>query len=148
MNQKKIFYLLSLIVIFFIGHYYSQFNNKPIKPEIITINNSIKTEEYRAKVLRLQLQLDELDSQLISSLNELKITKQKLTIASSKIQVLENELISTNKINKAELKENNNSVSERERALKIIKDSLLETEIDLEITKFELELAEELLEVQ
>ena len=39
MNQKIAFYLLSIIAIFFIGHYYSQFNISPVKPEIIIINN-------------------------------------------------------------------------------------------------------------
>ena len=46
MNQKKIFYLLSLITIFFIGHYYSQFNSKSVNPETILINTGIPFEQY------------------------------------------------------------------------------------------------------
>ena len=46
MNQKIAFYLLSIIAIFFIGYYYSQFNIEPLKPEIITINNKDEIEQY------------------------------------------------------------------------------------------------------
>ena len=78
MNQKNIFYLLSLIAIFFIGHYYSQFNIQPVKPEIITINNDDEVKKQKSNILSLQLQLEELNNQLIFSLDELKITSQKL----------------------------------------------------------------------
>ena len=95
MNQKKAFYLLSIIVIFFIGYSYSQFNTKPAEPVIITIGNSTEIEQYKSDLLNLQLQLDELDSQLITSLDELNTTKQKLILSTSKVQVIEDELRSS-----------------------------------------------------
>ena len=61
MNQRIAFYLLSIIVIFFIGYSYSQFNTKPADPVIITIGNSDEVEQYKSHLLNLQLQLDELD---------------------------------------------------------------------------------------
>jgi len=79
MNHTKIFYLLSLIAIFFIGHFYSQFNVPPVKPEIITINNDDEVKKQRSNILSLQLQLEELNNQLIFSLDQLKITSQNST---------------------------------------------------------------------
>ena len=40
MNQKIAFYLISTVVVFFIGHSYSQFNIKTPEPVIISIDNS------------------------------------------------------------------------------------------------------------
>jgi len=46
MNQKIAFYLISTVVVFFIGHSYSQFNFKTPEPVIISINNSDEIEQY------------------------------------------------------------------------------------------------------
>jgi hypothetical protein len=80
--------LLSIIAIFFIGYNYSQFNIEPVKPEIITINNSDEIEAYKSDKLSLQLQLEELNNQLILALDELKSTSQKLNLSASKSQVI------------------------------------------------------------
>ena len=92
MNQKIAFYLLSIIAIFFIGYNYSQFN---IEPEIIIINNNDdEVEKHKSSILSLQLQLEELNNQLILSLDGLKKTSKKLNLSSGKIQGLEGELSS------------------------------------------------------
>jgi|TARA_B110001452_G_scaffold107775_1_gene89359 hypothetical protein len=151
MNQKKIFYLLSLITIFFIGHYYSQFNNKAANPETISINTGIPIEQYDDDILNLQLLLDEHDSQLISALDKLQITKQKLNLSLSKIQILENELIKINKIyklNEVELKEANIRILKSKDNINIFTKMLADTELELELSKFELELAEDRLHSQ
>ena len=151
MNQKKIFYLLSLITIFFIGHYYSQFNNKAANPETISINTGIPIEQYDDDILNLQLLLDEHDSQLISALDKLQITKQKLNLSLSKIQILENELIKINKIyklNDVELKEANIRILKSKDNINIFTKMLADTELELELSKFELELAEDRLHSQ
>ena len=151
MNQKKIFYLLSLITIFFIGHYYSQFNNKAANPETISINTGIPVEQYDDDILNLQLLLDEHDSQLISALDKLQITKQKLNLSLSKIQILENELIKINKIyklNEVELKEANIRILKSKDNINIFTKRLADTELELELSKFELELAEDRLHSQ
>ena len=151
MNQKKIFYLLSLITIFFIGHYYSQFNNKAANPETISINTGIPIEQYDDDILNLQLLLDEHDSQLISALDKLQITKQKLNLSLSKMQILENELIKINKIyklNEVELKEANIRILKSKDNINIFTKRLADTELELELSKFELELAEDRLHSQ
>mgnify|MGYP001273238784 FL=1 len=151
MNQKKIFYLLSLITIFFIGHYYSQFNNKAANPETISINTGIPVEQYDDDILNLQLLLDEHDSQLISALDKLQITKQKLNLSLSKIQILENELIKINKIyklNEVELNEANIRILKSKDNINIFTKRLADTELELELSKFELELAEDRLHSQ
>lgn len=151
MNQKKIFYLLSLITIFFIGHYYSQFNNKAANPETISINTGIPVEQYDDDILNLQLLLDEHDSQLISALDELQITKQKLNLSLSKMQILENELIKINKIYKlkeVELNEANIRILKSKDNINIFTKRLADTELELELSKFELELAEDRLHSQ
>lgn len=151
MNQKKIFYLLSLITIFFIGHYYSQFNNKAANPETISINTGIPIEQYDDDILNLQLLLDEHDSQLISALDKLQITKQKLNLSLSKIQILENELIKINKIyklNEVELNEANIRILKSKDNINIFTKRLADTNLELELLKFELELAEDRLHSQ
>ena len=151
MNQKKIFYLLSLITIFFIGHYYSQFNNKAANPETISINTGIPIEQYDDDILNLQLLLDEHDSQLISALDKLQITKQKLNLSLSKMQILENELIKINKIyklNEVELKEANIRILKSKDNINIFTKMLADNELELELSKFELELAEDRLHSQ
>ena len=145
MNQKIAFYLLSIIVIFFIGYNYSQFNIEPVKPEIITINNNGLVEEYKSNNLSLQLQLEELNSQLIFSLNERKITSQKLNLSLSKIQVLKEQLSSTqNAFNLSDLSLKNSraKILENEKTLKKLKKDLSDAELDLELIKFDLEIAE------
>ena len=145
MKQKNIFYLFSLIAIFFIGHFYSQFNITPVKPEIITINNDDEVKKQKSNVLNLQLQLDELNDQLIFSLDELKITSQKLNLSLSKIQVLEEQLSSTkNAFNLSDLslKSSNAKILENDKTLKKLKKALSDAELDIELIKFDLEIAE------
>jgi len=148
MNPTKIFYLLSLIAIFFIGHYYSQFNIQPVKPEIITINNDDEVKKQKSNILSLQLQLEELNNQLIFSLDELKITSQKL-----------NRSLATNEFIKEYYKNyvprcHPEFVSEYDFlcALKIaqeyvptineLKKALSDAELEIELLKFDLEIAE------
>ena len=145
MNQKNIFYLLSLIAIFFIGHYYSQFNISPVKPEIIIINNNDEIKEYKLDNLNLQQQLEELNNQLILALDELKSTSQKLNLSASKIQVLEDELSSIqNAFNLSDLslKKSNAKLLENDKTLKELKKALSDAELDIELIKFDLEIAE------
>jgi len=145
MNQTKIFYLLSLIAIFFIGHFYSQFNVMPVKPEIITINNDDEVKKQKSNILSLQLQLEELNNQLIFSLDELKITSQKLNLSLSKIQVLEEQLSSTKNaffLSDLSLKRSNAKILENEKTLKELKKALSDAELELELIKFDLEIAE------
>ena len=151
MNQKKIFYLLSLITIFFIGHYYSQFNIKSAIPKTISINTGIPVEQYDDDILNLQLLLDDHDSQLISALDELQITKQKLSLSLSKMQILENELIQIKKIyklNEVELNEANIRILKSKDNINIFTKRLADAELELELSKFELELAEDRLHSQ
>ena len=145
MKQKNIFYLFSLIAIFFIGHFYSQFNITPVKPEIITINNDDEVKKQKSNVLNLQLQLDELNDQLIFSLDELKITSQKLNLSLSKIQVLEEQLSSTKNafsLSDLSLRRSNAKILENEKTLKELKKALSDAELELELIKFDLEIAE------
>jgi len=145
MNQTKIFYLLSLIAIFFIGHFYSQFNVVPVKPEIITINNDDEVKKQKSNNLSLQLQLEELNNQLIFSLDELKITSQKLNLSLSKIQVLKEQLSSTKNafnLSVLSLKSSDAKILENEKTLKELKKALSDAELDLELIKFDLEIAE------
>ena len=145
MNPTKIFYLLSLIAIFFIGYYYSQFNIQPVKPEIITINNDDEVKKQKSNILSLQLQLEELNNQLIFSLDELKITSQKLNLSLSKIQVLEEQLSSTKNafnLSVLSLKSSDAKILENEKTLKKLKKALSDAELDIELIKFDLEIAE------
>ena len=145
MNQTKIFYLLSLIAIFFIGYYYSQFNIQPVKPEIITINNDDEVKKQKSNILSLQLQLEELNNQLIFSLDKLKITSQKLNLSLSKIQVLKEQLSSTKNafnLSVLSLKSSNTKILENEKTLKELKKALSDAEMELELIKFDLEIAE------
>jgi peptidoglycan hydrolase CwlO-like protein len=145
MNQKNIFYLLSLIAIFFIGHYYSQFNISPVKPEIIIINNNDEIKEYKLDNLNLQQQLEELNNQLILALDELKSTSQQFNLSASKIQVLEEELISIQNVfnlSDSSLKKSNAKLLENDKTLKELEKALSDAELDIELIKFDLEIAE------
>ena len=145
MNQKNIFYLLSLIAIFFIGHYYSQFNISPVKPEIIVINNDDEVKKQKSNILNLQFQLEELNNQLILALDELKKTSQKLNFSSSKIQVLEEELSKIQNafnLSDSSLKKSNAKLLENEKTLKELEKALSDAELDIELIKFDLEIAE------
>ena len=147
MNQKIAFYLLSIIAIFFIGYNYSQINTEPVKPEIITINND-EAEKHKSNILSLQLQLEELNNQLILSLDELKKTTQKLNLSSSKVQVLEGELSSiqdTHKLTDALLRKSNTKLLENEKTLIELKKKLLNTKLEIQIIQFDLDITEALL---
>ena len=129
MNQKFAFYLISIIFVFFIGYSYSQFNLEPSEPVIITIDNSEEIKGYQADLKNLQMQLEELDNQLIDSLDKLNKASKKVILSSSKVQVLEEELESSRGVNEKEIKSLNDQL-----------DSAL---IKLEISRFELELLKE-----
>ena len=129
MNQKFAFYLISIIFVFFIGYSYSQFNLEPSEPVIITIDNSEEIKGYQTDLKNLQMQLEELDNQLIDSLDKLNKASKKVILSSSKVQVLEEELESSKGVNEKEIKSLNDQL-----------DSAL---IKLEISRFELELLKE-----
>ena len=147
MNQKIAFYLLSIIAIFFIGYNYSQINVEPVKPEIITINND-EAEKHKSNILSLQLQLEELNNQLILSLDELKKTTQKLNLSSSKVQVLEGELSSiqdAQKLTDELLRKSNTELLENEKTLLELKKNLSNTELEIQIIQFDLDITKALL---
>ena len=151
MNQIKAFYLLSIIAIFFIGYSYSQFNIEPTKPEVIIINNNDAVEEYKSNILKLQLQLEKLDSLLIEALDGLKTIKQKLSISSSKNQILESELNSSQnayQLINLSLNDRENKLLNSEKSLNELRGKLFSAELEIELTKFELELAEEQLKAK
>ena len=148
MNQKIAFYLLSIIAIFFIGYNYSQFNIDPVKPEIITINNDDEIKKYKLDNLSLQQQLEELNNQLILSLDGLKKTSQKLNLSSGKIQGLEGELSSIEgayNLSVASLKKSNAELLKNKNTLKELKSALSKSELHIQTIKFDLEIAEALL---
>ena len=148
MNQKIAFYLLSIIAIFFIGYNYSQFNIEPVKPEIIIINNNDEVEQHKSSILSLQLQLEELNNQLILSLDGLKKTSQKLNLSSGKIQGLEGELSSIQgayNLSVASLKKSNAELLKNKNTLKELKSALSKSELHIQTIKFDLEIAEALL---
>jgi chromosome segregation ATPase len=148
MNQKIAFYLLSIIAIFFIGYNYSQFNIEPAKPEIIIINHNDEAEQHKSSILSLQLQLEELNNQLILSLDGLKKTSQKLNLSSGKIQGLEGELSSIEgayNLSVASLKKSNAELLKNKNTLKELKSALSKSELHIQTIKFDLEIAEALL---
>jgi chromosome segregation ATPase len=148
MNQKIAFYLLSIIAIFFIGYNYSQFNIEPAKPEIIIINNNDEVEKHKSSILSLQLQLEELNNQLILSLDGLKKTSKKLNLSSGKIQGLEGELSSIEgayNLSVASLKKSNAELLKNKNTLKELKSALSKSELHIQTIKFDLEIAEALL---
>ena len=149
MNQKIAFYLLSIIAIFFIGYNYSQFNIEPAKPEIIIINNNDdEVEKHKSSILSLQLRLEELNNQLISSLDRLKKTSKKLNLSSGKIQGLEGELSSIEgayNLSVASLKKSNAELLKNKNTLKELKSALSKSELHIQTIKFDLEIAEALL---
>ena len=148
MNQKIAFYLLSIIAIFFIGYNYSQFNIEPAKPEIIIINHNDEVEQHKSSILSLQLQLEELNNQLILSLDGLKKTSQKLNLSSGKIQGLEGELSSIEgayNLSVASLKKSNAELLKNKNTLKELKSALSKSELHIQTIKFDLEIAEALL---
>ena len=147
MNQKIAFYLLSIIAIFFIGYNYSQINAESVKPEIITINND-EAEKHKSNILSLQLQLEELNNQLILSLDELKKTTQKLNLSSSKVQVLEGELSSiqdAQKLTDELLRKSNTELLENKKTLLELKKNLSNTELEIQIIQFDLDITKALL---
>jgi chromosome segregation ATPase len=151
MNQKIAFYLLSIIAIFFIGYNYSQFNIEPAKPEIIIINNNDEVEKHKSSILSLQLQLEELNNQLILSLDGLKKTSQKLNLSSVKIQGLEGELSSIEgayNLSVASLKKSNAELLKNKNTLKELKSALSKSELHIQTIKFDLEIAEALLKAK
>ena len=146
MNQKIVFYLISIILVFFIGYSYSQYNTEPPEPVIINLDNSDEMDQYKANISSLRLQLDDLDSQLISALDELKKTSKKLILSSSKVKVLEDELnLIQKKHDELEfrLTESDSTILVNEKEVIHLKELLANTLIELELSQFEIELLEE-----
>ena len=144
MNQKIAFYLISTVVVFFIGHSYSQFNMKTPEPVIIKIDNSEEVEKYKSDLIRLQTQLADLDSQLVDSLDSLNSSSKKLNLSSSKVQVLEAEMkiIKTrNNQLQSELTQSESFVIANDNQIKLLTEDLSNALIELELNQFELELA-------
>ena len=146
MNQKIAFYLISTVVVFFIGHSYSQFNMKAPEPVIISIDNSKEIEQYKLDLISLQAQLDDLDSQLVDSLDSLNSSNKKLSLSSSEVQVLEAEMkiIKTrNNQLQSELSHSESFVIANDNQIKLLTEDLSNALIELELNQFELELAKE-----
>ena len=136
MNQKIAFYLISTVVVFFIGHSYSQFNMKTPEPVIINIDNSEEVEKYKSDLIRLQRQLDDLDSQLVDSLDSLNSSIKKLNLSSSKVQVLEAEMkiIKTrNNQLQSELTQSESFVIANDNQIKLLTEDLSNALIELEL---------------
>lgn len=168
MSQKTAFYVLSLIVIFFIGYYYAKINLGPSENDIATINSSInenKLQEELSQIIKnkneLQTQLDGLDSQLIMTRTELKTVQQKLILSASKSKVFEDKLNQIDDARKAvkllqeELTTANNNLinmakelQQVKNELQLVEDKLRSSEVELELAEFELQLAEEKLELK
>ena len=146
MNQKIVFYLISIVLVFFIGYSYSQFNAEKPEPIIITVDNSNEIDEYKSDISNLESQLEELDSQLISTLDELKRTSKKLILSSSKVKVLEDQIFSIQQTHdeiETKLIQSDSINSANEKEIKSLRDELANTLIELELSQFELELLEE-----
>lgn len=146
MNQKIVFYLISIVLVFFIGYSYSQYNTEPPEPVIINLDNSDEIDQYKANISSLRLQLDDLDSQLISALDELKKTSKKLILSSSKVKVLEDEInLIQKKHDELEfrLTESDSTILVNEKEVINLKELLANTLIELELSQFEIELLEE-----
>ena len=146
MNQKFAFYLLSIIFVFFIGYSYSQYNTEPPKPVIINLDNSDEIKQYKADISSLKLQLDELDTQLINTLDELKKTSKKLLISSSKVTVLEDEIYLI-RIKHDELEsrliQSGSTISMKDKEINSLREQLQNYLIELELSQFEIDLLEE-----
>ena len=146
MNQKIVFYLISIVLVFFIGYSYSQYNTEPPEPVIINLDNSDEIDQYKSNISSLRLQLDDLDSQLISALDELKKTSKKLILSSSKVKVLEDEInLIQKKHDELEfrLTESDSTILVNEKEVIHLKELLANTLIELELSQFEIELLEE-----
>ena len=146
MNQKIVFYLISIVLVFFIGYSYSQYNTEPPEPVIINLDNSDEIDQYKANISNLRLQLDDLDSQLISALDELKKTSKKLILSSSKVKVIEDEInLIQKKHDELEfrLTESYSTILVNEKEVIHLKELLANTLIELELSQFEIELLEE-----
>ena len=146
MNQKAAFYLISIVLVFFIGYSYSQYNTEPPEPVIINLDNSDEIEQYRTDISSLKLQLDELDTQLIKTLDELKTTSKKLMLSSSKVKVLEDELNLIQQKHddlKSKLTQRDATILSDEKEINSLRNLLENTLIELELSQFEIELLEE-----
>jgi chromosome segregation ATPase len=146
MNQKAAFYLISIVLVFFIGYSYSQYNSEPPEPVIINLDNSDEIEQYRTDISSLKLQLDELDTQLIKTLDELKITSKKLILSSSKVKVLEDELNLIQQKHddlESKLTQRDATILSDEKEINSLRNLLGSTLIELELSQFEIELLEE-----
>ena len=167
MSQKTAFYVLSLIVIFFIGYHYANINLEQSETNIdntnTTLSENILKEELSEAIENkneLQTQLDGLDSQLIMTRAELKTVQQQLILSASKSKVFENKLNQIDdarkvvKLLQEELTTANNNLinmakelQQVKNELQLVEDKLRSSEVELELAEFELQLAEEKLEI-
>jgi len=132
--------------VFFIGYSYSQYNTEPPEHVIINLDNSDEIEQYRTDISSLKLQLDELDTQLIKTLDELKITSKKLMLSSSKVKVLEDELNLIQQKHddlESKLTQRDATILSDEKEINSLRNLLGSTLIELELSQFEIELLEE-----
>ena len=146
MNQKAAFYLISIVLVFFIGYSYSQYNTTPPEPVIINLDNSDEIEQYRTDISSQKLQLDELDTQLIKTLDELKTTSKKLMLSSSKVKVLEDELNLIQQKHddlESKLTQRDATILSNENEINSLRNLQASTLIELELSQFEIELLEE-----
>ena len=146
MNQKAAFYLISIVLVFFIGYSYSQYNTEPPEPVIINLDNSDEIEQYRTDISSLKLQLDELDTQLIKTLDELKTASKKLMLSSSKVKVVEDELNLIQQKHddlESKLTQRDATILSDEKEINSLRNLLGSTLIELELSQFEIELLEE-----
>ena len=139
MNQKAAFYLISIVLVFFIGYSYSQYNSELPEPVIINLDNSDEIEQYKTDISSLKLQLDELDTQLIKKLDELKITSKKLMLSSSKVKVLEDELNLIQQKHddlESKLTQRDATISSDVKEINSLRNLLESTLIELELSQF------------
>ena len=112
----------------------------------VTVDNAKEIDKYKSDISNLESQLEELDSQLISTLDELKRTSKKLILSSSKVKVLEDQIVSIQQKHdeiETKLIQSDSINSANEKEIQSLRDELANTLIELELSQFELELLEE-----
>ena len=146
MNLKIAFYLISFVLAFFLGYSYHQSNIEAPEPVFIRVDNSDEIEQYKTDLSNLKMQLDDLDAQLVNSLDNLKKSNKKLILSSSKVQVLEDEKnIIQQKYDELESKLilSDSTITAGEQEIKLLREKLENTLIELELSQFEFELLKE-----
>ncbi len=146
MNLKIAFYLISIVLAFFLGYSYHQSNIEAPESVFIRVDNSDEIEQYKTDLSNLKMQLDDLDAQLVNSLDNLKKSNKKLILSSSKVQVLEDEKnLIQQKYDELESKLilSDSTITAGEQEIKLLREKLENTLIELELSQFEFELLKE-----